>query len=67
MVGEAAVADRAETRVVANVWRALPPVVRATVVILHLAVAHLVIVVLRSLTTYRIGDVAKNLDLAQQE
>ena len=57
MVGEAAVPDRAETRVVANVWRALPPAVRATVVILRLAVACLIVGVLCALAACRTGDV----------
>ena len=65
--GVAAAADNAETRGVAAIRRALPPVVRAAVVFLHLAVARLVVVVLRALAALGIDDAAENLVLAQQE
>ena len=67
VVGVAGAVDNAEKRGVAAKRRALPPVARAAAVVLNLAVARLVVVVLRALAALGIAYAAENLDLAQQE
>ena len=57
----------AETRGRAGIRRSLPPVGCRAIPILDLAVARLIVIVLRALSALGIADAAENLDLTQQE
>ena len=63
----AVAAYHAEIRGVVGIRRALTPVVCRAVPLLDLAVARLIVIVLRALSALGIADAAENLDLTQQE
>ena len=67
IVRVAVAVDQAAIRGGAGTRRALPPVGCRAVLLLDLAVACLVVVILRALAALGISDAAENLDLAQQK
>ena len=63
----AVAAYHAEIRGVVGIRRALPPVVCRAVPLLDLAVARLIVIVLRAFACRRVGGRAEDFDLAEQK